>query len=398
MKPPADLCVVCKGTKKLCGARTCPVLSRINTQMGIRKNVGQSVFGPSKELFVSSFGYPSLSHGPVAPVDHSCLDLPDLYGRSYREIIENRASSIGGRRISRATERMRQDMREIALSAKPTDIEMSFSKAPSMRLNFSSLIQPMGPSAPLSMFRQAENPKIPKKIDSIAGESMSATDALFELTTHGFDNYYLTNVFSSGSLGNFDKRKIVPTRWSITAIDDILSKQMMVDIRVHPWISDFMLFSHKDYDNHYEVLLIPGDWEFENFEAWSPKSVWAEGAEGPVITAEHEPFGGRSSYASTQLGGYYATRFSVAKYLHSIRRQARAFVFREVGEGYMVPLGVFQVREGVRSALGKPPACFSTRSEAFSEVENRLSLPISSYRRKSRLLCQSRLSDFFCLQ
>jgi hypothetical protein len=370
-------------------------MDRINAQVGVKKKVKQYAFGPSKELFVSSFGYPSVSFGPVASIDNNLLDLPELYGRPYQEIIENRISSVGGRRILRATERMQQDMSEVALSIRPTDVEMNFSKSPEMRVGFSSLIQPMGPSAPLTMFRQADNPKIPKKVDSIVGESLPATDALSELARSGFDNYYLTNIFSSGSLGNFDKRKIVPTRWSITALDDILSKQMMGRIRDYSWVSDFSLFSHKDYDNHYEILLIPGNWEFENFEAWSPKSVWAEGAAEPVITAEHEKFEGRSAYATTQAGGYYATRFSVAEYLQSIRKQARAVVFREVGEGYMVPLGVFQVREAIRSAFRGRQMRFSSLSDALDEVGQRLNLPISSYRKKSRLLGQSRLIDFF---
>jgi len=395
MKPPADLCVMCKGTKRLCGQSFCPVLKKMDLQLGFKKKVNAEIFGPSQEVFVGSFGYPNVSFGPLATIDRKPVSIQSMYGRPYQDIIDTRVSMIRGNRHLATSKRMEQDIQEVALSTKPTDIEMNFSKTPDIKVTFSSLIQPMGPSAPLTCFRQAENPKIPKKVDAVMDENLLATEAISELTRHGFDSYYLTNIFSTGALGMTENRKVVPTRWSITAMDDIITKQRMEKLREFPQLNEILVFSHSDYDNSYEILLMPGNWEFENFEAWSPKSIWAYGSKETHVTEEYEPFGGRTKYAEKQVGGYYASRFSVVEYLLSIRRQARVVVIREIGEGYMVPLGVFQVREGVRSALKKRPVKFQSLGEAFIYVGNRINVPFKRYVKQSKILAQSRLDAFF---
>lgn len=394
MKPPADLCVMCKGTKKLCGQSFCPILKKMDLQLGFRTKMKADVFGPSQEVFVGSFGYPNVSFGPLATVDRKPVSIQETYGRPYQDIIDSRVSMVRGTRHITASGRMQRDIQEVALSIRPTDIEMNFSKTPEVKLSFSSLVQPMGPSAPLSCFRQAENPKIPKRVDIVIEENLLAGQAISELTHHGFDSYYLTNIFSTGALGKVEGRKVVPTRWSITAMDDIIAKQRMEEIRGYPRINDTFLFSHTDYDNHYEVLLMPGNWEFENFEAWSPKSIWANGAKEAVVTGEHEPFSGRTKYADKQVGGYYASRFAVVEHLHSLRRQARAVVFREIGDGYMVPLGVFQVREGVRAALRKRPERFQGLQDALDRIREKVTVPLGKYLGQSNILAQSRLDAF----
>jgi len=386
---------MCKGTKKLCGQSFCPILKKMDIQLGFRKKMKAEAFGPSQEVFIGSYGYPNISFGPLAAVDREPVAIQEMYGSHYQDIIDARVSMVRGTRYLTTSKRMERDIQEVALSSRPTDIEMNFSKTPDVKITFSSLVQPMGPSAPLTCFRQAENPKIPKRVDTVMSENLLASEAISELTRHGFDNYYLTNIFSTGALGKEENRKIVPTRWSITAMDDIVGKQRMEALREFPQLNDLLVFSHTDYDNHYEILLMPGNWEFENFEAWSPKSVWARGAKHTIVTEEYEPFEGRTKYADKQVGGYYASRFAVIEYLHSIRRQARAVVFREIGEGYMVPLGVFQVREGVRSALGKPPAKFQSVSEAFDHIRKRVNVPFRRYVKQSNVLAQSRLDSFF---
>lgn len=395
MKPPADLCVVCKGTKKLCGLSFCPILKRIDAQIGFKQKISEHIFGPSQEVFIGSYGYPYVSFGPLATVEGRPVGVRDLYGKPYEEIIEKRSGMVRGKKFATESKRMKRDMQEVALSTRATDVEMKFTKKPTMAVQFSSLVQPMGPSAPLFSFRQAENPKIPKKVDQVMEDDLLASDAVAELLQNRFDNYYITNIFSTGALGKTENRRIVPTRWSITALDDIIGKQRMGRIReFSKQINDYLVFHHKDYDNSYTILMMPGNWEFENFESWSPKSVWARGASETVTTGEYEPFHGRTTYADKQVGGYYASRFSVVEYLEKIRRQARAVVFREIGEGYMVPIGVFQVREGVRAALEKPPKIFSTLNEAFLYVSEIVEVPLNRYLKMSRILSQSRLTDF----
>jgi len=394
MKVPATLCVTCKGTKKLCGLNSCPILRKINAQMYLKKKITKDVFGPSQDVFIGSYGYPHLSFGPLVGVQEKPVSPAELYGKSYDEIISSRAQLLRGKKFVTVGERMRRDVQEVAMSIKPIDVEVNLSKDPVFDMKFSTLVQPMGPSAPMKRFLQADNPKIPKKVDSVSEGDTKASDAISELSRHGFDSYYITNIFSAGVLGQEEKKKIVPTKWSITAIDDIRGKQLMDRIRYYPEINEIMLYSNEFLDNHFEVLLIPGKWEFENFESWSPNSVWAKGAKETVTTEEYESFWGRTTYAESQVGGYYASRIGVVEHLNSIRRQARVVVFREIGEGYIMPVGVFAVRETARNAFRNKPMKFQTLSEALSHLSKKLKVPIKNYLSKSGVLQQTRLNDF----
>ncbi len=395
MKAPASLCVNCKGTKKLCGLDICPILTRIKSRYAISTKLSASIAGPSNEVFVGSHGYPYVAVGPLVGLGQAPLPPQQLYLKNYEEIISHRLNFVRGKRFISVNERMQTEIQEIGLSIKPVESEMELTKIPNPSIFFSSELQPMGPSAPIKRFKQSENPKIPKKVDAIIGENLLASDAIRELSNAGFNNYYLTNVFATGALGKVENKKTVPTKWSITALHDIMAKQWMNEVRRFEQINEIFLFYHYSLGNSYFVLLIPGSWEFENFESWSPKSVWAQDAKEMITTREYEPFWGRTTYAEKQVGGYYASRFSVVQHLYNMRKQARVVVIREIDETYVVPIGVFQVQEGVRSALNSHHLKFDSLKEALGYVSSKTRVEIKKYLQLSNILNQSRLISFF---
>jgi hypothetical protein len=215
------------------------------------------------------------------------------------------------------------------------------------------------------------------------------------LYRQNFDVYYLTGVLSSGVLGIQDNRKMVPTRWSITAVDDIIAKSLLSEVRDYPELGEFQVYENTYLENHFEVLMMPGKWEFELFEAWAPKTLWTMNSEKPVIQAEYEGFAGRTTYAMKEGGGYYAGRIGVAEKLRQMRKQARVVVFREIYEGYTIPVGVWEVRENVRHALEKQPKKFSNLKEALGDIQGRLRIPMHEYSRISELLRQRKISEYF---
>jgi hypothetical protein len=369
-------------------------LKKIDISQFLGGKVTDHVFGPSSDVFIGSFGYPDVFVGPLASVEDTITPIRELYTLNYDEIIRQRSMLVRGNRKTNVKTRIESEIAEVALSTKAIDVEEHFTKTPKFDMTFSSLVQPMGASAPLKSFRQAENPVIPKKVDAIIHEDILATDAVSELMRKGFDNYYITKIFSIGSLGKEENKKIVPSRWSITALDDIIAKQKMAQIRDSSELNQILVFSFAHLGNSYHVLLLPGTWEFENFESWSPNSLWAKGEKDYTTTEEYEPFDGRSDYATNQVGGYYASRFAVVEYLYNIRKQARVVVFREISEEYMVPLGVAQVREGVRGAVRRMPMRFQNKMEAIEYLKTELKVPMSTYLMKSKILRQSRLTEF----
>ncbi|MBI5158701.1 hypothetical protein HY992_01135 [Candidatus Micrarchaeota archaeon] len=403
MHPEARMCLTCKGGRNLCGLGYCPLYEKMKIQAPISKSVGEEVFGPCPpNLFVGRHGYPRVSWGPMVDVSEtattSCSnDDPKTWKNlSYSELISIRSNVVRSESTLdvNSTSKLLCDAQEAVLSVKPVDVEVTFSRKPKMEVSFSPITQPMGPSGPLKSFRVCENPVIPKRVDEVVEERMLAVEAAGLLWNSGFDVYYLTKILSGGILGKEGQRKMVPTRWSITASDDIVAKQLMQEIREFEEVKEFMVFSNEYLHNRFEVLLMPGAWEYENFEAWAPKTLWTEGAKAFELVEEYEGFGGRTKYAEKEGGGYYAARIAACEALAKMKKQARVVVFREVYEGYVVPLGVWQVRENVRQAFEKPARKFATREEALKDIAGRLRLEMKEYAKQSVVLRQRKLSEF----
>ncbi len=422
MHPEKSMCLVCKGGRNFCGLGYCPLYEKMKIQAPISKKIGENVFGPCPpNLFVGRYGYPRVSWGPTLDISEQTItadadmntnkdantiartnrsidtDDPTTWRNlSYSELISVRSNIVRSESTLNVNESssLLEKTQETVLSVKPVDVEVEFSRKPKMEVSFSPVVQPMGPSGPLKNFRVCGNASIPKRVDEIVDERMKAVEAADLLWNSGFDVYYLTKVLSGGVLGKEGQRKIVPTRWSITASDDIVAKQLMDKIREFEQVNEFIVFSNEYLHNRFEILLMPGAWEYENFEAWAPKTLWTEAAKEFSLVEEYEPFGGRTKYAEKEGGGYYAARMAACEALVKMGKQARTVVFREVYEGYVVPLGVWQVRENVRQAFEKPPKKFASREEALKDIASRLRLKMSEYFKQSTILRQKKLSEF----
>lgn len=373
--------------------------------LGERKpaRISQTVFGPSPpNIFVGRAGYPRVNVGPLVSVGEEpwevnaeFLDSPaKWHGLDYAQIISMRSSLVRGKKRHgvHSKSRILSDLQETVVSQKSVDLEVRFSKPLQFSMDFSSFYQPMGPAGALEKLGVAGNPVIPKKIDELSGEGVKVREAVPEMLEGGFDVYYLQKVLSAGILG--EKKKLVPTRWSITAGDKMIADHFLEEVKQFPALNDILIFSGEFLHNHFEVLLLPGKWEFEQFEAWSPRTVWTKGEQGHTIVAEYEPFEGRSDYAELEGGGYYAGRYGVAEALQKMRKQARCVVFREIGDGYQIPVGVWQVRENVRKAMQSPPAKTNSLNDALEILSKRLKIPVNEYFSKSRVLGQKKMLDF----
>jgi hypothetical protein len=168
-------------------------------------------------------------------------------------------------------------------------------------------------------------------------------------------------------------RKIVPTRWSITAVDDIIGRRLIKKVKRYPPIDEYHVFSYDALENRYLILLLPGRWSYEFLEAWYPGTFWNRYASYPVIYSDYESYNGRTEYA--EIGGcYYAARLATVEFLDRIGRQATAIIFREAYPGYLFPVGVWSVRESVRSAYKGIPERFRELDEALNYVFSRLKI------------------------
>ncbi len=399
MRPDSKVCIICKGSRLLCGKEFCPLIKKteIYSNLYLKKKVKDYLFGPSPpNIFVGHFGYPNVRIGPMVGIEDEKYsknfdDPKSWFGKSFEEIVKYRSSlfRVMKKRNVNEIDKYVEKIQEVIFSISPIDIEAKISKV-NYRIFFDYDLQPMGPSSNLLDLKICGNPKIPKSVDEILEEKMKAEESLKFLYEKNFDVYYLTKIFSSGAMGI--EKRIVPTRWSITAVDDILGKINVEKIRKYEEISNFYVASGEYMDNHFEILFLPGKWEFENFEAWAPGTLWTMGISEPEIIEDYEPYYGKEDY-SIQGGGFYASRLGITEFLARMKKQARVIVFREIYSGYQVPLGVWVVRENVRNAL-KNLKKFSSLKEALEEISSRLKNPLHLYLKKSKILTQKRINEY----
>jgi DNA repair protein NreA len=410
---PASLCVKCKG-RLWCKLPSCPIIESFEQkQTQIKSIKGNEFSGTSPpSVFVSWGGYPNVTIAPVSPAtfekDADLLDNPERwYGIPEQEIVNMRSSLIQSRKpisinAARDPHYELQDMQELVMSKKPVASEFQLTKSPTANLSFSGTSAPFGPRGKLRNFSLTENPKIPKKVDyfysDTAAKSMDALTTLHKK----FPVHYLHKMLSSGVFGVQKNRKLVPTRWSITAVDSNVSKFLIDEkVKYYEEVGQYTVFQSHYLDNHFFVLLIPRPWSFEMMETWMPGGGWAAFAEkGELnIVQDHELYEGRKKYADNITGAYYAARLAIAEYLCKKKRQAAAIVFREIGQGYTSPLGVWQVRENVRHALQEKPISFSDMGLALQYIDSKTTIPMETYKKTSKLIPeiknQRRLKEWF---
>jgi len=444
VRPPTEknICLRCKGARLLCGKKTCPILLKKSILKSmIPFEIGKSlrnieIFGASPPgFFVGRYNYPNVAVGPLIPFkefetykyinDYHILDAPELwFGKQIEEVIKYRSSlvrsnfkinvNIGEQKITEKNnpplkaQRLLETSQELSMAARPVDTETKIEK-----LNFRMIMDnhalPMGPSGTTEKIRITENVKVHPKVDyCVSDTDLKAQEAISEhLYLKGNVPFSsIIRVFSAGLLGEKYNRKLVPTRWSITAIDDIISKRLIKEIKKFPEISDYRIFEATYLDNHFKILLFPGKFTYEMNEVWAPNSLWNISLSGensklePQIMTDYEFYNGRKSYASNITGAYYAARKAVCEYLYKIRKQARILIFREVSSGYLVPLGVWVIRETVNNAMeNTKPIMLDNFDSAINKMAEGLILDLKYWEKSSKLIkfikTQRTIDSFF---
>ncbi len=406
--PAGSPCVICKGSKNLCGKDRCPLMIKFYSRSRSRNLIDSlDLEGMSPPgIFVGRFGYPKVDIGPLVPPmmgDTSLMDTPEMWvGRSIDEIVDFRFNLVRGKYRIDATDfqkygRIVDHTRDLALSNDPTEVEAKFQKRPSGRLILDDEVQPFGPSARLQNL-EIGNPRYDRRVEKAFYDTdLRATEAVKALYQEGVLISKIQKAFSVGAFGVEKRRRFVPTRWSITAVDDILGKDLLRTTKRNPTIEDWRVYDWEMLDNRWSILLMPTTWRYELIEAWYPNTTWNPLGQQIEIISSHEFYEGRKDYA--EIGGcYYAARLAVNELLMAEGRQAGAVIFREAHPGYVMPVGVWNVRENVRAALKTQPHSFETLSTALQHVVSRMDITLERWISSSAVLTdmmtQRRIEDY----
>ena len=401
-------CSICKGSKNLCGKPICPLMVKFYSQQKTMKLIDALDMAGSSPpgVFIGRYGYPKVDIGPLVPPEHGdteVMDTPEQWmGKSIQEITDFRFRLVRGKfRVSvkefQNSGRIMDYTRELALAKNPLDVEVSFAKRPSGKIVMDDEIQPFGPSGRLTSL-EISNPKYDQKVEKAYNDTdLRAVEAVRYLYKEGILISKIQKAFSVGAFGIDKNRKLVPTRWSITAVDDMLGKTLLERTKTYPLINEFRVYDRDQLDNRWSVVFMPTSWRYELIEAWYPNTAWNPMGKQIDIISSHEFYEGRREYA--EIGGcYYAARLAVNELLAQERRQAGVFILREAHPGYIMPVGVWNVRENVRQALRQRPSKYDSMEEVLGHIGRRMEIPVGRWVRTSAILkdylTQRRLDDF----
>lgn len=388
----------CEGHSTPGGAARCPVCSRKAVLFKIATKLkSENFLGSSPAPFVGHYGYPFVNVGILAPPELTesawLYDAPRHWGREgYQasQVIDLRSSLINSRFKSdiKAPNKFLEISQEIGMASKPVDVEFTLYKKPAYHLSFSSFNAPMGPYGQLKKVQITDNPKIPAKVDKVVSDyDLLAKDALIYLYKNKFEENKLTQLLSVGTLGIKPQRRLVPTRWSITATDDSIGKFLMDKIKGFNETNPTAYYGGY-LGNNYLILLFPDAWGYELFETYVPDKIYDSGR--IMFGTDYEGYSGRKQYAFNTAGGYYAARLPILEKLESMKRQASVLALRFITNEYAVPLGVWVVREAVRKSLQSRPIEFSDKGlmldYAKKLIKKRFNYDLDYILKESKLL------------
>ncbi len=403
-------CLACRGGRLLCGKFQCPILLRLYSFLKV-KDVFHSkrVFGSSPPgAFVGRMGYPHVYAGPLVPPvvgDTSLFNMPEKWlGKSVDEIVDFRTNLIRGKFIVNVkkpskNQRFARTLLEMALSKASVDTELTFRKNPRGGFLLDNTLQPMGPSGMLTGMTAGASKTDFVVEKAYADGDLKAEDAVLDLYLNGLPVSRIQRVFSLGAFGLKERRRMVPTRWSITAIDSILSRRLIEDkVKGKRMINEHRVYEFNYLGNRFVILLIPSSWRYEWIEAWYPGTTWNPQGRRVSMGGDWEGYNGRTTYAS--IGGcYYSVRLAAAEFLSQENRQAGVIAMREIHPSFTMPLGVWINRESIRAAFKQKMRKFDTLREAISYIKSRFTIAMDAWIEASSLLkdalYQERIIKYF---
>ncbi len=364
-------------------------LKELTSRLPMRSvSLGRDVEGSTPpSVFIGSWNYPKVFAGPMISQQHgdtSIFDSPESWipaNVKTHDVVNFRMNLIRGKRevdVTNLDNKLVEKLVEISMAVSSIESEAHFSTVPLGR-SFSDEHTPYGPSAVIDEF-DIENCRWDNQLEKVYYDTdLKAADAVMQLYEKDVPFSRIQKAFSVGTMGGDRRRKLVPTRWSITACDMTLADRLLKEVRHYNMLDCYRVHEFDSLNNYYAVILLPTAWQYEWIEAFLHVLRNEE-----LIFADHETNRGKDEY-SIVGGCYYSCKFSVLEALARKKKQAGAIILREAYQGY-VPLGVFNVRENVRSALAQKGREFNSLRDVMEYLKTKLRLPVSRFVKESTLL------------
>ena len=364
-------------------------LAKLTEQIQMKSvKVGKNIDGSTPpSVFIGRWSYPKVYAGPMMVSetgDTSIMDSPESWigeNKQQEDIINYRMNLVRGKQLIKIDDLENpfvEKLQDISLASKSIDSEATFGKTPTGSM-FTEDSTPHGPSAVIEKF-DIDAVKWDKQLEKTFYDTdLKAADAVVNLHDKNVPFTAMQKAFSVGAIGTKNKRKLVPTRWSITACDSTLADEFLKDVRKFERLDTYRVFEFGALNTYYVIILTPTEWQYEWYEAFI-KIIKNE----KLIFSDYETNGGKKEYS--RVGGcYYTAKMVVLDYLSKIKKQSGVIILREAYENY-IPLGVFNVRENIKEAMARPYIEFETLEDSLKYAGTKLRIPVKEFVKQGTLL------------
>ncbi len=367
----------------------------------VAKKFSQDFFGSAPAPFIGRFGYPNVNIGVLSPQfsgDTDYYHSPKLWAKSQfsigqvatlRSALMNSRSKGNVKDLS-VNKRFLEICQEVGVAKRSVELEVKLQRKPSLNTKPDKEIIPFGPAAKMRHARITENPTTDTRVERVISDTdLKAARGILSLYKKGFEDVKLSKILSVGNLGIGKNRKLVPTRWSITAVDDTVGKESIKKVKEYS-SGEIKAYFGCSWGNYYLFLFFDDVWSYELFETYLKKPVNPWSKKGYAYSTDYENYKGRKEYAQETAGGYYAARLPILEEMMRTKRQGSCLALRFITDEYNVPLGVWVCREAARKAIGAKPVHFATHelmmSYASELIKQKFGFDITSHLQESKLL------------
>ena len=348
-----------------------------------------SGFTPPSAL-VGEYNYPNVSVGVIFTEDNKAqiYDAPKLWAANnfkVADIFSLRTKLVNATKNFNVNNINLEELERIRLaviSSNELNIDLKVSNVNLPKIDKDDFYQ-HGVKTKLERFKINDNFKIDRKIENVYYDrDLKAQDGIKMLYNSKIDENKISKVLSVGAMGV--KRKLVPTKWSITAVDDSIGKEEIDRVKTFKKGEGYLIKTGQLFGNHFTFIFLKGPWSFELLETWN------RDAENVFMgSGDYEFYNGRKEYVKNTAGAYYAVRLAVLEKLLELKEQYSVLVVREILPEYFVPLGVWIVREGARRALEGETLSAQDLQTALSIAKSKILFP-ANLEKRSVLLTRFR--------
>ncbi|MBR9681642.1 MAG: hypothetical protein GOV00_02455, partial [Candidatus Altiarchaeota archaeon] len=237
-------CIKCKG-RLWCRLTRCPVYDRARSLRKIKFK--KNVEAPTQPFYMISWkNYPRVAVGPHLSVNSKGIEKSMKI--SMDDFLVNMSSQVRPFEVKSI-----RTSEEAALSINPIFVNAELKSA----INVNEFDLGQVPTVSARKITLEDTPKIPGKVFEIVDSyDLKASFAVNSLEDNfGFD--YAVQALSTGNLGVKSERKMVPTRWAITAVDSIIAKGLFEKVKTFEEVRDFEIYELVHWDNHFVILIVP---------------------------------------------------------------------------------------------------------------------------------------------